>query len=84
MAATTGSLTILRLVYLQGAALEVSPIEPLHGAGRVGVGHLHEAEAARPSGFAIGYQRDLFNGSVLREEGAYGIIGRGEGKISNV
>jgi len=55
-AATASALTVLSLVDLEGPAVEVAPIERLHGAGGIGVGHLHEAETARTTGFAIGYQ----------------------------
>src|SRR6185312_10735279 len=74
-AATASALTVLSLVDLEGPAVEVAPIERLHGAGGIGVGHLHEAETARTTGFAIGYQGDLFDGSVLGEERTDRIIG---------
>jgi len=83
-AATASALTVLSLVDLEGPAVEVAPIERLHGAGGIGVGHLHEAETARTTGFAIGYQGDLFDGSVLGEERTDRIIGRAEGKVANV
>jgi len=83
-AAAAGPLAVLRLVNLEGAAIEVLSVQRLHGAGCIGVRHFHETEAARTAGVAIRDQRDLLDRAVLREQGTYGLFGRREGEISNV
>ena len=77
-------LAILRFVDFEGAAVEVGAVQRLHGAGCVGIRHLHEAEAARATRVAIGDQRDLLDGSVLGKQGADGLIGCGEREISDI
>ena len=82
--ATARPLTILRFADLQRSALQVGAVQRLHGAGCVGIRHLHEAEAARATGVTIGDQGDLLDGSMRGKQGAYDFIGCGEGKISDI
>src|ERR1700734_1269688 len=78
------ALAVLRLVHLQGTAVEVGAVQRLGGAGRIRIRHFHEAEAAGTIRLAIGDQRDLLDGSMLRKQGTHGLIGRGERKVANV
>ena len=55
-----------------------------HGTGCVGIRHLYEAEAAWATGVAIGDQGDLLDGSMRGKQRANGLIGGGEGKISDI
>src|SRR5580700_2623236 len=77
------ALTRLGLVDLQAATLEVGAVQRRHGAGGIGIGHFHEAEAAGTTGLAIGDQRDLLDRTMLLEQGADRLFSCGEGKISN-
>ncbi len=60
--ATARPLTILRFADPQWPAVEVGAVQRLHGVGCGGIRHLHEAEAARATGVAIGDQGDLLRG----------------------
>jgi hypothetical protein len=82
--AAAGSLTILRFIDLEGTAVKVRAVQRLHGAGRIGIRHLHETETTRASRVTVSDQGDALDGSMLREQGANRIIGRGEREISNV
>src|SRR5204863_5347982 len=77
-------LAILRFVDFEGPTVEVGAVQRLHGARGVGIRHLHEAEAARPTRVAIGDQGDLLDRSVFGKQGADGLVGRGEGEISDI
>jgi hypothetical protein len=76
--------TLLGLANLESPASEVGAVQRLGGAHGVCARHLDETKAARATGVAIVDQGELFNGTVRREQGAYGILGGGKGKISNV
>ena len=80
----TRALAILGLVDLECAAVEIGAIQCLHGTGCIGIGHLHEPEAARASRLTVRDQGDLLDGSVLGKQGAHTLIGSGEGQITNV
>src|SRR5580698_9967252 len=82
-AATTAALTRLGLVDLKAATLKVGAVQRRHGAGGIGIGHFHEAEATGTTGLAIGDQRDLLDRTMLLEQGADRLFSCGEGKISN-
>ena len=84
IAAAAGPLTVLCFVHPESAAVEVDAVERLHRPGGVGVRHLHETEAAWAAGIAIGDQGDFLDRPVFGEESAHGLVGGGEGKISNV
>jgi hypothetical protein len=82
-AAATGALTSLGLVDLQAATFEVGAIQRRHGAGGIGIGHFHEAEATGTTGLTVGDKRDLFDRTMLLEQGADRLFSCREGKISN-
>jgi hypothetical protein len=82
--ATGRPLPILRFADAKRSTLEVGAVQRLHGAGCVGIRHLYEAEAAWPTGVAIGDQGDLLDGSMRGKQRANGLIGGGEGKISDI
>ena len=83
-AATAGTLTILRLIDLEGAAVEVRAVQRLHRTRRIGVRHLDETETARAARVTVGDQGDLLNGSVLREQSPNRFFGRRKGQVSNI
>jgi hypothetical protein len=82
--ATAGTLTILRLIDLEGAAVKVRAVQRLHGAGRIGIRHLHETETTWASRVTVSDQGDALDGSMLREQSAHRIIGGGKREISNI
>jgi hypothetical protein len=77
-------LPILRFADAKRSTLEVGAVQRLHGTGCVGIRHLYEAEAAWATGVAIGDQGDLLDGSMRGKQRANGLIGGGEGKISDI
>jgi hypothetical protein len=81
--AAATALTRLGLVDLQAATLEVGAVQRRHGAGGIGIGHFHEAEAAGTTGLTIGDQRDLLDRTMLLEQGADRLFSGREGQISN-
>src|SRR5262245_32115378 len=83
-AAATAARLVLRFIHLQRAAAEVLAVQRLHRALRVRARHFHEAEAARPTGFAIVDERDFFHGAVCGEQFAHAVFRGAEGQISNV
>src|SRR5215469_11759261 len=83
-AACTGSIALLRLVDRKRAPFEVLAVQRLHGAGSIGVRHLHKAEPARAPRVAIGDQRNLFDASMRREQSAHTLLSCRERKISDV
>jgi hypothetical protein len=82
--ATARPLPILRFADAKRSTLEVGAVQRLHGTGCVGIRHLYEAEAAWATGVAIGDQGDLLDGSMRGKQRANGLIGGGEGKISDI
>jgi hypothetical protein len=82
-AASTGAFFILRLVDLESAAIEIGAIQRLNGSGGIGLRHLYEAKAARPTRVTVGDQRDLLDGPVVGKKGTHRLIGRGEREIAN-
>jgi hypothetical protein len=84
VATAARALAILRLAYFQGAAIKVHAVERLHGARGVGLRHFDESEAARSPSVAIVDQRDFFDRSVLRKQGANTLLRCGERKISDI
>ena len=81
--AAAAALTRLGLVDLKAATFEVGAVQRRHGAGGIGIGHFHEAEATRTTGLAIGDQRDFLDRAMLLEQGADRLFSCREGKISN-
>src|SRR5579871_3657629 len=69
--ATAAAGTLLRLVHAQRATAEILAVEALDRARRISAGHLHEAEAARAAGVAVGDQAHRLDGAVLREQLAH-------------
>ena len=84
IAAAAGPLTVLCFVHPESAAVEVDAVERLHRPGGVGVRHLHETEAARAARLAVGDQGHLLDRPMLGKQGADGLFGGREGKVSNV
>ena len=82
--AAAGALTLLGLVHLERSAVEVGAVERLHGARRIGIRHLDEAETARTAGVTVRDQRDLLDRPMLREKSMDGLFGRREGEISDI
>jgi hypothetical protein len=68
----------------QRATAHVEAIERLHGALRISLRHLDEAEAARPTGFTIGRQSDGLDGAMLREEVTHFALGGRERQVAHV
>jgi hypothetical protein len=66
-AATTAGL-VLSLIHTQWSATHIVAIEVLDRARSVRLTHLHEAEAARATGFSVSRQRHGFNGAMLCEQ----------------
>jgi len=84
-AATAAStVTVMRFVDLQRAAVEVLAVEGLHRLGGVGIGHLDEAEAARAAGVTISDEGDFLDSAVRGKQGTHAVFGRGKGQISDV
>ncbi len=83
-AAATRARALLRLVHAQRTTAEVVAVQGGHGALGIGLRHLHEAEATRPAGLAIGRQRDRVDGAVLREQVTDVGLGGREGKVAHV
>jgi hypothetical protein len=81
--AAAAALTRLGLVDLQATTLKVGAVQRRHGAGGIGIGHFHEAEAPGTTGLTIGDQSDLLDRSMLLEQGADRLFSGREGKISN-
>jgi hypothetical protein len=78
-AAGTGPL-FARLVHLDIAAFELGAIELRDCTRRfIGIGHLHEAEAARLAGELVGYNRDTIDLSDLPKQRFQIFIGHGKG-----
>src|SRR5262245_51192713 len=67
-AATPSGFPTLSLVHLQRAPAEILPVQSLHGPRGIRIRHLHEAEAARLPGIAIGDHRDLLDGAMRLEQ----------------
>ncbi len=84
IAAAAGPLAVLRLVHPESAAVEVDAVQRLHRPGSVGVRHLHKAEAARAARLAVGDEGHFLHRPMLGKQGADGLFGGREGKISNV
>jgi hypothetical protein len=82
--AATAAGFVLRFIDLERATAKVLAVQRLHGTLSVGARHFNETEAARLARITIIHQGDLFDRAVGSEQGAHRIVGRGEGKISNV
>ena len=82
-ATAAAALTRLGLVDFKAATLEVGAVQRRHGAGGIGIGHFHEAEATRTTGLTIGDQGDFLDRAMLLEQGADRLFSCREGKISN-
>jgi hypothetical protein len=82
--ATARPLPILCFADAKRSTLEVGAVQRLHGTGCVGIRHLYEGEAAWATGVAIGDQGDLLDGAMRGKQRANGLIGGGEGKISDI
>src|SRR5690554_2631620 len=65
--ATAGT-TLLGFVDAQRAAAHVFAVEGADRRVSVLIVHLHEAEAARPTGFAVGHDPGLVHCAVIREQ----------------
>src|SRR5262250_2385482 len=81
--AASGTIVLLGFAHAQCATLELVAIEGLHCSGSIGSGHLHEAEATRSASVTIGNHFGGFDGSMLRKQGAQGVIRRVERKVAN-
>jgi hypothetical protein len=79
-----GTIAILSLIDLERAAIEVGAVQCLHGTRCVGIRHLDEAEATRPTGVAIRDERNLLDRSMGREQRAHGVFCGGERQIADV
>lgn len=80
--ATTTPLTLLRLVDLDRAALELVPVQLRHRVrGGVSVTHRDEGEAARLARFTIGRHGNLAHFAECRKEGLYRVGGGTEREI---
>src|SRR5439155_15476648 len=84
-AATTATATgSLRLLDLDGASVQVGPVEPADGLlGFFRSGHLHEAEAAGTSGVSVRHDTGRFDRARSREGFAQPLVGRREREASN-
>src|SRR3979411_3154279 len=78
------AVAFLRLADLEGPASEVRSVQRLRGARRIFMRHLHTTEAAGSTGVPTVDRGEPFYDSVRLEQGAHGILGGCEGKISNV
>jgi hypothetical protein len=56
---------VLRFIHAQRATAHRITIQALNGTGGISLAHLHEAEAAWPTGLAIGWERHRFDRTVL-------------------
>src|SRR5689334_2987356 len=75
---------LLSLVDLEGAPLEIAPVQLRNGLGRFrGRAHLDEREPARTSRLTIGDDLDVDDGSRRSEQGPKIGLGRGEREIAN-
>src|ERR1019366_3366366 len=83
-AAAAGAGLILRFVDTQRASAQIVSIQVLNGTRRIGLVHLHEAEAARPTGFTIRRQRHLFDGAVLAEQRRQIRLTGREGEVTHI
>jgi hypothetical protein len=82
--APTGSIAILGLVDLQGAAFELLAVQRLHCPGCIRIRHFDEAKTARTPRVTIGDQRHLLDRSMCREQSAHAIFSGGKREISHV
>src|SRR6185437_8393400 len=76
-AAAAAARTFLRLVDLQRTATEILAVQRLHRARCIRIGHLHEAEAARPTGIAKVKEGNSDEGGRRREDGSEEVFGGG-------
>jgi hypothetical protein len=67
-AAAASAWLILGFIDAQRASAQIVTIQVLNGTRRIGLVHLHEAEAARPTGLTIRRQRHFFYCAVLAEQ----------------